>query len=61
MDDEKVNIINILGQCNCKLPEDGDKVFEILEKENNMWICTKCKSRNIYMNKYCNKCGKEKE
>ncbi|MFW3413120.1 STAS-like domain-containing protein [Aliarcobacter butzleri] len=35
MDEIKVNIFNIVGQGNCTLPEDGDKVFEILKKALN--------------------------
>lgn len=32
MDEIKINIFNIVGQSNCTLPEDGDKVYETLEK-----------------------------
>ena len=35
MDEIKVNVMNIVGQGNCTLPEDGDKVFQILQKALN--------------------------
>lgn len=35
MDEIKVNVFNIVGQGNCTLPEDGDKVFQILQKALN--------------------------
>ena len=25
------------------------------------WICSNCKSKNIYLNDTCNKCGNQKE
>ncbi len=32
MDEIKVNVFNIVGYADCTLPEDGDKIYAILEK-----------------------------
>lgn len=32
MDELKVNIFNIVGNSDCTIPEDGNRVFEILKK-----------------------------
>lgn len=32
MDEVKVNIFGIVGQKDCTLPEDGDKIFKIIQK-----------------------------
>lgn len=32
MENVKVNVFNIVGNANCTLPEDGEKVFEAIKK-----------------------------
>ena len=32
MNELRIDIFNIVGQKDCTLPEDGDKVFKILKK-----------------------------
>lgn len=32
MDEIKINIFSIVGQKDCTLPEDGDKVFKVIQK-----------------------------
>ncbi|MFA7084086.1 MAG: STAS-like domain-containing protein [Arcobacteraceae bacterium] len=32
MDEIKINVFNIVGYADCTLPEDGDKVYKILER-----------------------------
>ena len=36
-------------------------LFPRIDKGLRLWKCSECNSRNIYMNKYCNRCGKIKE
>ncbi len=35
MDKIKINIFNIVGYSDCTLPEDGDKIYNIIEKALN--------------------------
>jgi len=35
MEEIKVNIFNLVGNGDCTLPEDGDKIFDILKKTLN--------------------------
>lgn len=35
MDEIKINIFSIVGQKDCTLPEDGDKVYKVIQKALN--------------------------